>query len=74
MQGNASDKVKQTCLEIFHFFISTPGKSYGADIGQRLKLVELNIWDDGKSASAQTVVEITVEKGIIIDPGGVSQY
>lgn len=63
IQGNASSEVKQTCLELFRFFISTPGNSYGADIGQRLKLVEINIWGEGGSTSAQTVVEITVEKG-----------
>jgi len=63
IQGNASLEVKKICLELFHFFISTPGNSYGADIGQGFKLVEINIWGEGRSTSAQTVVEMTVEKG-----------
>ncbi|KIM36045.1 hypothetical protein M413DRAFT_78749, partial [Hebeloma cylindrosporum] len=64
IQGNASVEVKQICIELFRFFISTTGNSYGADVGQRLKLVEINIWGEGgtKAASAQTVVEITIEK------------
>jgi len=63
IHGNASLEVKKICLELFQFFVSTPGNSYGADIGQRFKLLEINIWGEGGSTSAQTVVEMTVEKG-----------
>ena len=58
--------------------MGTPDLSYGAKIGQRLKLVEANVWDSpfpyhpGEIGSrkeglkvAQTVFEITVEQGLL---------
>lgn len=55
--------------------MSTPDKSYGAIVGQRLRLVELNVWESpGQSADGgnkegskivETIFEITVHKGAV---------
>ncbi|KAF8958498.1 hypothetical protein BDZ97DRAFT_1736579 [Flammula alnicola] len=62
IKGNIDQDVKRICLDVFRFSVSAPGHSYGAEIGERLKLIEMNIWGEGKSSFAETVVEITVEK------------
>ena len=64
IKGNISDEEKQLAINVFAYFISTPEKSYGADIGRRLKMVEMNVWKkEGSAAKAQTICEIEVVKG-----------
>ncbi|KAG6872721.1 hypothetical protein C0995_007288 [Termitomyces sp. Mi166 len=63
VKGNVSEEEKRLALKIFTHFVSTCEKSYGADVGQRLKLVEVNVWDrDGQAATGQTIFEIDVTK------------
>ncbi|KDR84177.1 hypothetical protein GALMADRAFT_54329 [Galerina marginata CBS 339.88] len=67
IRGNVSEETKKTCLMVFRFFVSTPGKSYGAEIGENLKLVEINIlkmdrFGKGPSTYAETAVDVTVKK------------
>lgn len=64
IRGNVSDHEKQLSLRVFKYFVSTQDKSYGADIGQRLKLVETNVWGrEGGAAYGETVFEIVVRRG-----------
>lgn len=63
IRGNVSDDTKRLGMRIFAYFVSTPDKSYGAAVGQRLKLVEVNVWGNGASASGETIFEIGVTKG-----------
>ncbi|KAF5371138.1 hypothetical protein D9758_004298 [Tetrapyrgos nigripes] len=63
IRGNVSDQSKRLALNIFSHFIGAKEQSFGAEVGQRLKLVEMNVWvRNGKASQAQTVFEITVQK------------
>ncbi|KAF5388063.1 hypothetical protein D9615_000769 [Tricholomella constricta] len=63
IEGNVSDEEKRLALKIFANFVSTHDKSYGADVGQRLKMVAVNVWGkDSPAASGETVFEIDVER------------
>lgn len=65
IKGNISDEEKLQCAKLFARFVSTRDKSYGADVGQRLKFLEMNVWGKGSSAAyGETVFEIEVEKGV----------
>lgn len=64
IKGNVTDEQKQLEVNVLFYFVSTPEKSYGADIGQRLKVVEINVWNkDGPAMYGETIFEIVVEKG-----------
>ena len=64
IKGNVTDEEKQLEVNVLFYFISTQKKSYGADIGQRLKIVEINVWNkDGAAAYGETIFEIEVQKG-----------
>lgn len=80
VKGNVSPvDMKWRCLAIFRYFVGT-GSTYGADIGRRLKMVELNVWDhrvekaegsecemgkkEVEAKYAETIFEINVEKGV----------
>lgn len=64
IKGNLSDEEKQLGVKIFYHFVSTREKSYGADVGQRLRMVEMNVWGrDGPAAYGETIFEIEVGKG-----------
>lgn len=65
IKGNLTDEEKLRCAKVFARFVSTREKSYGADVGQRLKFVEMNVRGKGSSAAyGETVFEIDVEKGV----------
>lgn len=64
IRGNVDTEVKQLCAGILKFFVSTPeGTVYGAQVGKRLKFSEINVWGEGATCNAQTVLKITVERG-----------
>jgi len=64
IRGNVSDQSKRLAVNIFSHFIGAKEQSFGAEVGQRLRLVEMNVWvRNGKASQAQTVFEITVAKG-----------
>ncbi len=64
IDGNVDARCKQICVGILKFFVSTPkGRIYGAQVGERLKLTDINVWGEGAACIAQTIVKITVEKG-----------
>lgn len=64
IRGNVSKEEKQLGAKVFSHFVSTRDKSYGADIGQRLRMVEMNVWGKGgPAACGETIFEIEVEKG-----------
>ena len=66
VRGNVTDEAKQLAAQVFYYFVSTRERSYGADIGQRLKLVEVNVREQGDgpdAPSGETTFEIEVEKG-----------
>ena len=66
IKGNISDDLKRLGQAAWDFFVSTEDKSYGANIGKRLKFVEMNIWGEGGLSYAETVCFITIEKGIFL--------
>ncbi|KAG6845527.1 hypothetical protein H0H87_007771 [Tephrocybe sp. NHM501043] len=64
VKGNVNEEEKRVALQIFTHFVSTREKSYGADVGQRLRLVEVNVWvKDGQTGTGETIFEIVVTKG-----------
>ncbi|KAG6810405.1 hypothetical protein H0H92_011993 [Tricholoma furcatifolium] len=64
IKGNVSEEEKRVALQIFSHFVSTPEKSYGADVGQRIKLIELNVLDrGGPTPTGEAIFEIEVTKG-----------
>ncbi|KAF9458491.1 hypothetical protein BDZ94DRAFT_1201082 [Collybia nuda] len=63
IKGNLSDEEKLQCAKVFARFVSTREKSYGADVGQRLKFIGMNVWGKGSSSAyGETIFEIEVEK------------
>ena len=65
IKGNVSDDLKRLGQAAWDFFVSTEDKSFGANIGQRLKFAEMNIWGEKGLSYAETVCYITIDKGII---------
>lgn len=66
IKGNISDEEKQLGANIFSYFVNSREESYGAEVGRRLRLIEMNIWGrdaSGTAAQGQTIFEIDVEKG-----------
>jgi len=64
IKGNITDKQKQLLVNTFFYFIDSREKSYGADIGQRLKILEMNVWErEGSAPYGEVILEIEVKKG-----------
>lgn len=66
IKGNVTDEQKQLEVNVLFYFTSSRQKSYGADIGRRLKIVEMNVWDkgkDGPAAYGETIFEIEIQEG-----------
>ncbi|KAF5371137.1 hypothetical protein D9758_004299 [Tetrapyrgos nigripes] len=42
--GNVSDEEKRLCARILAHFIGTPNTSYGADIGEKIKLTRIDVY------------------------------
>jgi len=53
VKGNVPQDMKRRCLAIFRYFVGMRDTSYGADIGRRLKMVELNVWDHTRVKNAE---------------------
>ncbi|THU78813.1 hypothetical protein K435DRAFT_597747, partial [Dendrothele bispora CBS 962.96] len=63
IRGNVSDQNKRFAVNIFLHFIGAREENFGAQVGRRLKLVEMNVPSrNGKATEAKTVFEITVTK------------
>ncbi|KAF8227611.1 hypothetical protein L208DRAFT_1405097 [Tricholoma matsutake] len=65
IKGNVTDEQKQLEVNVLFYFTSSRQKSYGADIGRRLKIVEMNVWDkgkDGPAAYGETIFEIEIQE------------
>ena len=65
IKGNMSDDMKRLGLTGWDFFAGTEDKSFGANIGKRLKLEEMNIWGEKGESYAETIGFITIDKGIV---------
>lgn len=64
ISGNATDEEKQLGVNVFSHFVGTDDSSYGAAIGQRLKVVEMNVWQRHESSvHGHTVFETEVSRG-----------
>ena len=63
IKGNISDDLKRWGQAAWDFFVSTEDKSFGANIGKRLKFAEMNILGEKGLSYAQTVGFITIDKG-----------
>ena len=68
IKGNISDDLKRSGQAAWDFFVSTEDKSFGANIGKRLKFAEMNIWGDKGPGLcyAETICFITIDKGIVL--------
>ena len=66
IKGNISDDLKRLGQAAWDFFVSTEDKSFGANIGKRLKFVEMNIWGEKGLSYAETKGFITIDKGIYL--------
>ena len=64
IKGNISDDLKRLGQAAWDFFVSTEDKSFGANIGKRLKFAEMNIWGEKGLSYAETIGFITIDKGI----------
>ena len=72
IQGNVGKETKHVCLAVFKFFIDKQGRSYGAGVGEKIRMVGLNIWGDTeaplkekrKPIFAEAVFELTVSNGV----------
>lgn len=63
IRGNVSEDLKRLGQAAWDFFVSTEDKSFGANIGKRLKFAEMNIWRKEGLSYAETIGFITIDKG-----------
>ena len=63
IKGNVSEDLKRLGQAAWDFFVSTEDKSFGANIGKRLKFAEMNIWRENGSSYAETIGFVTIDKG-----------
>jgi hypothetical protein len=66
IKGNMSDDLKRFGQAGLDFFVSTEDKSYGANTGKRLKLMEMNVSGEGGMSYVETICFITIDKGILL--------
>ena len=64
IKGNITDDLKRLGQAAWDFFVSTEDKSFGANIGKRLKFAEMNILGEKGMSYAETICFITIDKGI----------
>ncbi|KAF5365378.1 hypothetical protein D9757_012133 [Collybiopsis confluens] len=76
IHGNVSDTAKRFVVDFLehHYFRDANEETFGLDVGRRLRLISMNVWDassrgvsngshvriPGRATEAQTVFEITV--------------
>ncbi|KAL1738424.1 hypothetical protein HDZ31DRAFT_51028 [Schizophyllum fasciatum] len=58
--GNMLEADKRTCVNALAFFVSTPARSYGAVVGQRLRIREMSLSE--APVRCQVVMEIEVTR------------
>lgn len=64
IDGNITDEEKQLGVNVFSYFVSHGEDLWGAHVGRRLQMVEMNVWRrDGMGTQGQTTFEIVVGKG-----------
>ncbi|KAJ6573819.1 HotDog domain-containing protein [Mycena vulgaris] len=69
IRGNIPDAEKQANANFFAFFTTGNGYSrispFSSEVGGRLKIVELNVWDDKPTgAESEAILEIEVTKSM----------
>ncbi|KAF8645322.1 hypothetical protein AX16_007909 [Volvariella volvacea WC 439] len=81
VKGNVSAQEKQRSWDVFSYFVSTKEGSYGAKVGQRIKLVEINVWgvpDNGEDSARATPEEADLrlrKSGLVAaESGGDAAY
>ncbi|KAJ8087225.1 hypothetical protein PM082_006055 [Marasmius tenuissimus] len=63
VKGNISDEGKRLVLGIVSYFIGSKEGCFGFSIGERLRLIEANVFaKDGEASQGKTVFEITIDK------------
>ncbi|KAF9266097.1 hypothetical protein L218DRAFT_942377 [Marasmius fiardii PR-910] len=67
IKGNLTDTQKRRCLQIFQHFIGTPDTSFGAEIGQNLKMVEISVMES--AIEDPTNEEWPLEQGVTWSEG-----
>jgi hypothetical protein len=62
--GNVTLEKKQLGANAFHHFVTSSRRTYGVAIGERIRILEMNVWEkEGTGSEAQTVCEIEVSEG-----------
>ncbi|KAJ6479442.1 HotDog domain-containing protein [Mycena vitilis] len=68
IRGNVSDSEKELLANLFAFYTTGSGISrcipFGSEVSGRLKIVELNVRDDGASAQSELIAEIQVTENM----------
>jgi hypothetical protein len=63
--GNAALDEKQLGANAFHYFVTRSKETYGVAIGEKIRIMEMNIWEKGSTRlEAQTICEIDVSEGL----------
>ncbi|KAL1731492.1 hypothetical protein EV714DRAFT_208669 [Schizophyllum commune] len=57
--GNVPKANKRICANALAFFVSTPGRSYGADVGRRLKIREMSLSESPPRCEVMLEIEVT---------------
>jgi len=67
--GNAPDHVKQVTLNTFHGYGVGPKDCFGASVGGKIKIVEVNLETRGNRQEASAVCEVTVTADMLNSAG-----
>jgi hypothetical protein len=63
--GNAALDEKQLVANAFHYFITGPKAAYGVEVGERIQIIEMNLWEKKRTVwEAQIICEIEVSEGV----------
>ncbi|KAF8166984.1 hypothetical protein BJ912DRAFT_823736, partial [Pholiota molesta] len=63
IKGNLAKEDKQILFALLQVFVGTVEKQvYSAQVGERMKCVEMSIWGEKSTCTGQAVFEVTVEK------------
>ncbi|KIY43155.1 hypothetical protein FISHEDRAFT_54110 [Fistulina hepatica ATCC 64428] len=67
IKGNVPDEQKQLSANALAFFVGTSRTSYGAEVGKRVKIVEINVWGVEYNTAGAPYCEVTMELDISRD-------
>ncbi|EMD37180.1 hypothetical protein CERSUDRAFT_115092 [Gelatoporia subvermispora B] len=69
ISGNAPDYVKQVTLSTLHVYGVGPKGCFGASVGDKIRIVEVNIEKRGRRQESSAVCEVTVTEDMLNSAG-----